>query len=305
MLARFLTRGALALAAVLALGCAASPITTDAASDGGPPDDRPQVVASMNVIADLAERIAGDRIEVTSLVPVGGDPHVHEPTPSDARTVADADLLLANGVGLEPWFDSLAGDAPVLRVAERLTVEVLDDEDGEPDPHLWMVPDNAAVYGEAIADELAELDPDHAEDYQRAAEELRAELAELDDELAERLAAVPDDRRILITPHDAYAYFADHYGFEVATIVGVSTEEEPSAAAVQRVIDLVREREIPTVFVEFTVNPAVIERVATDAGAEVGEPLYGDSLGPPGSGADDYAGMLRANVEAIVGGLAD
>ncbi len=283
MLARFLTRGALALAAVLALGCAASPTTTDAASDGGPPDDRPQVVASMNVIADLAERIAGDRIEVTSLVPVGGDPHVHEPTPSDARTVADADLLLANGVGLEPWFDSLAGDAPVLRVAERLTVEVLDDEDGEPDPHLWMVPDNAAVYGEAIAEELAELD----------------------EELAERLAAVPDDRRILITPHDAYAYFADHYGFEVATIVGVSTEEEPSAAAVQRVIDLVREREIPTVFVEFTVNPAVIERVATDAGAEVGEPLYGDSLGPPGSGADDYAGMQRANVEAIVGGLAD
>lgn len=285
------------LVAVLALaGCAATA--------GGADDGRLRVVASMSVLADLAERVGGGHVEVTSLVPVGNDPHVHEPTPSDARAIADADLLLANGVGLEPWFDALAGDAPVLRVAARLADQVVDDEDGEPDPHLWMVPGNAATYADAIADAIARLDPAHADDVERAAQALRAELTELDQELADRLDAVPDERRVLITPHDAYAYFAAHYGFEVATIVGVSTEEEPSAAAVQRLVDLVRERDVPTVFVESTVNRAVIERVAADAGAQVGDPLYGDSLGPPGSGADDYVGMLRTNVDAIVAGLA-
>lgn len=288
---------ALLVAAVVVLGCAAGEATRD--------DGQLRVVASMSVLADLAEQVGGDRVEVTSLVPVGGDPHVHEPTPSDARAIDRGDLLLANGVGLEPWFDALAGDRDVLRVAERLADELVDDADGEPDPHLWMVPAFAATYAQAIADELAALDPDHADAYGAAADRLREELTTLDEELADRLAEVPAQRRVLITPHDAYAYFADHYGFEVATVVGISTEEEPSAAAVRAVVDLVRERDVPTVFVEFTVDPSVIERVAADAGAAVGDPLYGDSLGPPGSGADGYVGMLRANVEAIVAGLAD
>jgi manganese/iron transport system substrate-binding protein len=129
-------------------------------------------------------------------------------------------------------------------------------------------------------------------------------LEELDAELADELAQVPEAHRILVTPHDAYSYFADHYGFEVATVVGVSTEEEPSASQVQHLVDVVRETGVPTVFVESTVNPAVIERIAADAGVEVGAPLYGDSVGEPGSGADDYVGMMRANVAALVDGLA-
>ena len=298
-----LRRGVAAMGALglLAAGCAAQEAPT-AGVDG----DALEVVASMSIIADFAEQVGGDAVTVTSLVPIGADPHVHEPTPADARAVADADLVLGNGVGLEPWFDDLVAGSgqEVITVTEELAHLVIDDEDGEDDPHLWMVPPMAAAYVERIAEVLAELDPERAETYHDNATAYVERLEGLDAELAAELASIPEEHRILVTPHDAYSYFADHYGFEVETVVGVSTEEEPSASQVQHLIDVVRETGVPTVFVESTVNPAVIERIADDAGVEVGDPLYGDSVGEPGSGADDYVGMMRANVAALVAGLA-
>jgi ABC-type Zn uptake system ZnuABC Zn-binding protein ZnuA len=295
---------ALSAVGLLVAGCAAQeePEAPTARPDGGSLD----VVASMSIIADFAEQVGGEAVTVTSLVPIGADPHVHEPTPADARAVADADLVLGNGVGLEPWFDDLVAGSgqEVITVTEELAHLVVDDEDGEDDPHLWMVPPMAAAYVERIAEVLAELDPERAETYHDNAAGYVERLEELDDELAGELEPIPEEHRILVTPHDAYSYFADHYGFEVATVVGVSTEEEPSASQVQHLIDVVRETGVPTVFVESTVNPAVIERIADDAGVEVGAPLYGDSVGEPGSGAEDYLGMMRANVAALVEGLA-
>ncbi len=296
-------RAAAPLAAGLVLLLAAGACASSSA--GGADDERLRVVASMSVIADFAREVGGDHVEVTSLVPVGADPHVHEPTPADARAVDEADLVLGNGVGLEPWFDSLVAgsDQQVITVTEELEGLVVDDEDGEPDPHLWMVPPLAAAYVERIAEELVALEPDLAEDVEAHAQRYVARLARLDDEIAETIAEVPEERRVLVTSHDAYSYFADHYDLEVATVVGVSTEEEPSAARVQRLVDLVRDAEVPTIFVETTVNPAVIRRVADDAGVEIGDPLYGDSVGEEGSGADDYVGMMRANAEALAAGL--
>lgn len=287
---------------MVAAGCAAQGAPEQERSA----DERPEVVASMSIIADFAERVGGEAVEVTSLVPIGADPHVHEPTPADARAVDHADLVLGNGVGLEPWFDDLvaASGQQVVTVTDELSHLVVDDEDGEDDPHLWMVPPLAAAYVEQIAEELAALDPAGARIYRDNAADYVERLEALDAELARELAQVPEEHRILVTPHDAYSYFADHYGFEVETVVGVSTEEEPSASQVQHLVDVVRETGVPTVFVESTVNPAVIERVARDAGVEVGAPLYGDSVGEPGSGAEDYVGMMRANVAALVEGLA-
>jgi ABC-type Zn uptake system ZnuABC Zn-binding protein ZnuA len=287
---------------VFGAGCAAQ----DDSELQGAADEHLEVVASMSIIADFAEQVGGDAVEVTSLVPIGADPHVYEPTPSDARAVDHADLVLGNGVGLEPWFDDLvaASGQQVVTVTDELSHLVVDDEDGEDDPHLWMVPPMAATYVERIAEELAARDPDGAQAYRDNAAAYVERLEELDAELADELAQVPEAHRILVTPHDAYSYFADHYGFEVATVVGVSTEEEPSASQVQHLVDVVRETGVPAVFVESTVNPAVIERIAADAGVEVGAPLYGDSVGEPGSGADDYVGMMRANVAALVDGLA-
>lgn len=295
----------LVLLATAVLGCGGT------RSDGGAElqrgaGDGPRVVTSMSVIADFAAQVGGERVEVVSLVPVGGDPHVHEPTPSDARAVADADLVLGNGAGLEPWFDALVAgsDREVVTLTDRIADRVVDDGTGQPDPHLWMVPPYATEYVAEIAAELAELDPGHAEAYDANADAYIARLEQLDAELAGQLARIEPHRRVLVTSHDAYGYFAEHYGLEVDTVVGVSTEEDPGAGRVQELVDRVREQGVPTVFVESTVNPAVMERIAEDAGVETGAPLYGDSVGEPGSGAHDYEGMMRANVRALVEGLA-
>jgi manganese/iron transport system substrate-binding protein len=267
--------------------------------------ERLDVVTSMSVLADFAENVAGEHADVTSLVPVGGDPHVYEPVPSDSRRITDADVVLHNGLGLEPWFASLVSGSgrEAVAVADALPTGAVDG-DGKPDPHLWMVPPRAAAYVEVIADALAAADPDHADDYARNAGTYRAELDDLDAEVAATLATIPPQNRTLVTSHDAYSYFADHYGLEVVgTVVGFTTEEEPSAGTVSRLVDQIRVHSVPTIFVETTVNPDVIERIARDAGVAVGRPLYGDSLGEEGSGADTYAGMLRANAQALAEGL--
>jgi ABC-type Zn uptake system ZnuABC Zn-binding protein ZnuA len=294
------TAGMLGMVGLLIAGCVAAPAERSHADTGV------EVVTSMSVLADFARQVGGEHVEVSSLVPMGGDPHAYEPTPSDARALRDADVVLGNGVGLEPWFDALiAGSGrDVVVLTERIAHLAFDDGDGEPDPHLWMVPPQAVAYVEAVAAALAEVDPDHAQAYAANAAAYVQRLEALDVELADTLSIVPPDRRVLVTSHDAYTYFAAHYGFEVDTVVGISTDEEPGAGTVQRLIDRVREQQVPTVFVETTVDPAVVERIAADAGAEVGAPLYGDSVGEPGSGAETYERMMRANVDALVAGLA-
>lgn len=293
-----------ATVALALVGC--SPTALAGGED--PSGDAPlEVVATMSIIGDLAEEVGGDHVRVTTLVPIGGDPHVFEPTPSAAAAIEDADVVLANGLGLEPWFDPLAA-----RAGDRLTVVteglgslVVDDADGDPDPHLWMVPPVVADgYVPAIRDALRDARPEASDDVTARAEALQADLAELDARLRERLAAVPPDRRRLVTSHDAYTYFAEHYGFEVlGTVFGVSTEREPSARRIAGLVDEVRAAEVPTIFVETTIDHRLVERVAREADVEVGDPLYGDSVGPPGSGAEDYAGMMHANVDALVAGL--
>jgi len=300
---RTVHRWAVALAAVGALACVVA-CRTDGATAERTADV--QVVASMTVIAHFAEQVAGEHADVTAVVPVGGDPHVYEPVPSDARSITEADLVLYNGAGLEPWFSGLVSGSgrPAVAMTDPLAGRVADDDEGVPDPHLWMVPPMAAEYVATIADELAAVDPDQADAYRGNAEAYTAELEELDRELTETAAQIPADQRVLVTSHDAYGYFADHYGFDVlGTVVGITTEEEPSANTVRRLVDDIRAADVPTIFVETTVNPRVIEQIARDADVEVGDPLYGDSLGEPGSGADTYEGMMRANMQALVDGL--
>ena len=300
---------AVAVAVVLLTACASTG-GGDAEQLVVMPDERHardlHVVVSTSVLADLVRQVAGPGLTVTSLVPLGGDPHVYEATPADARAIQDADLLFGNGAGLEPWFTTLVAGRgrTAVMLADVLADAVVVDVDGRPDPHLWMVPTMAARYVERIAEELARLDPEQAKAYHDASRLAGERFAELDAELRRELERIPAGRRVIVTTHDAYAYFAAHYGLEVAAIVGVSTDEEPSAARVRQLVALVRERDIPTLFAESSVNPAVLHRIAQDAGVTLGRDLYGDSLGPPGSGAEDYVAMLRWNVAALVAGLA-
>lgn len=284
---------------VLLAGCAPAP--SEAAER-----DTLSVVATMSVFAEFAEAVGGDLVSVETLVPVGGDPHTFEPVPSDAAKIARADVVLDNGLGLSPWFEPLATNAEgeLVILTERLAADAR-ARGGEVDPHLWMVPPFVADgYVPAIEEAFARADPRHAEVYAANAARYREELAALDARLAARIATIPPANRKLVTSHDAYSYFADHYGLKVVgTAAGVTTEQEPSARAIRALIDEVRAQDVPAVFLETTVNPALIERVGLDAGVAIGAPLYGDSVGEPGSGAETYVGMMEANVEAIVEAL--
>lgn len=260
----------------------------------------------MSVFADFAEQVGGDNVTVTTIVPVGGDPHTYEPTPSDAVLLSDADIVLDNGLGLSPWFEPLRTN-----ITGRLVVltddiaEQAKQDSGKLDPHMWMVPDLVnRGYVTAIETALAEADPERADEYAANADRYRRVIDDLDRRIGDAVATIPPSQRKIVTSHDAYSYFADAYGLEVVgTILGVTTEEEPSAQAVGALIDDIRSEGVPAVFFETTVNPGLAERVARDAGVALADPLYGDSVGEPGSGAADYIGMMEANVRSIVSAL--
>lgn len=298
-----------ALVSVLLLvaGCAA-----ESGADSGEPaataggEERVTVVATMTVLAEFAERVGGDHVTVTSLVPVGGDPHTYEPVPGDVATIAEADLVIDNGLGLSPWFEALAVNVEgrLLVLAEEFEDRADTDRDGRPDPHFWMSPAYAAEYVDAIGEELATLDPDRADSYEDRARAYQDRLASLDADLRDTLEAVPPEQRHLITHEDAYGYFADHYDLDVAgSLLGATTEEEPSARQLRRLVELTRERGIAAVFPQATENPSVMRQLARDAGAELGDELRVDSLGEPGSDTDTYEGLMRANAAAIADAL--
>jgi manganese/iron transport system substrate-binding protein len=275
------------------------------------PRSGPLIVASTTVLADLVALAIGDDGEVRSLVPAGGDPHGYEPTPGDVRLLGEADLVVMNGVGLEPWLDAVIGSTgAVLRVGEVVAGDVrLRQVDGEPDPHLWMVPTLAARYVEVIAQRLDDPGQDGrgpagavGASMQRAAA-AAVMLAALEDELEATLSVIPESQRVIVTTHDSQGYFAQRFGFRVATLVGVSTEEVPSARRQREIVDDVRAAGVPTVFLEDHVAPALMRAIARDAGVQVGGVLHGDALAESGEGPDSYVAMLRSNARVLVEGL--
>lgn len=297
-------RSGFALAILLMVSACAAGDATEEGRDGI------LAVSTISILEDFVFAVGGDRVESRTIVHIGGDPHVYEPVPSDARLVADADIVFTNGLGLERWIDKLiesAGvDRPVVTLTDGLTplVEESGVYAGDPDPHMWMDPMLAARYVEAARDALTELDPEGAEEYAANARAYIAELEELDRWIADQMATIPEPNRKLVTTHDAFRYFGERYGLTiVGTIWAISTEREPSADEIRTLVDAIRSEGVPTLFIETTINPRVMQQVARDAGVGIGEPLYGDSVGEPGSGAEAYVGMMRANTRSIVAGL--
>ena len=293
----------LAVVALLCSGCGWAQARARALDDG-----RPLVVTTISILADLTREVAGDHVVVESLVEIGGDPHTYEPVPSDAGKISDADLILRNGLGLEHWLDTLIDASsvprPVTTVTDGIQPLTIAGAGSDPDPHLWMDPVAVRRYVDTISSALSDLDPAHAEDFRRNARRYRQRLDRLDEFVAVQLSTIPAEQRRLVTTHDAFRYFGQRYGLEVAgTIWSVSTEREPSATEVATLVDTVRSQGVPAVFVETTINPDLMQQVARDAGVAVGPPLHGDSLGEPGSGPDTYLGMMRANTAALVTGL--
>ena len=297
----------------------------------------PRVVASYSVLCDLTEQIAQDTVDVTCLIEAGEDPHIYSATPSDRRAIGFAHLVLYGGYGFEPdiiqMAESTYGNTPLIAVSEVAVTEPLlgeahdhgshrdrghdahghhghgHDAHGEegmsPDPHVWHDAENGIAIVRVIQEELSVISPENAEIYQANAEALIAQLTQLDSWIQQQVATVPESQRVLVTTHDALGYYADAYGIRIeAALESFSTEARPSAADLRELIDLVEDSNIPTVFIESTSNPGLIEAVSreTDIGIS-DEPLYADSLGEAGTPAGTYTGMLMTNTCTIVTGL--
>jgi ABC-type Zn uptake system ZnuABC Zn-binding protein ZnuA len=256
-------------------------------------------------------------VNLTTLVPPGGDPHTFEPSPADSAALADADLIFEIGLGFEGWLDDMvtASETAATRVALAEGLELLPaeapsgdegaetGETGEGDPHVWHDPQHAMAMVEAIRDALIEADPEGEEDYRLNAENYLRELGLLDAELEAAFALIPEQNRHLITSHEAFAYLGERYGLSVDSVLGISTESaDPPAADMAAIIEAIRNAGVPAVFGENAVNSDLIEQIAADAGVTVGPPLF-DVLGEPGSEGDTYLNMMRYNALTIVSAL--
>lgn len=295
-------RGALlSLTSVLAvLACT----ETGGAGASSVPDGVLRVVTSTTVFRDIVEQVGGAHVAVTSVVPAGAGPEDYEPKPDDARRLADADLIVSNGVGLDDFLDDLieaAGtDADRLVLGQGIpTIEV----DGETNPHFWLDPTLVVkYYVPAIRDALARLQPAAADDIATAADAYSGRLQALDDENTTRLAEIPSDRRKLVTFHDAFPYFARHYGFELVGVILDNPGQEPSAAELAELVRRVKQTGVRAVFSEAQFDPKLARTLADEAGVRsVVTTLYNDTLGPPP--ADTYVGLMTWDVDEIVKAL--
>jgi len=271
-----------------------------------------RVVATTTIVGDVVRQVGGEHIELAVLLPTGTDPHTFEATPQDVVTVSQAHAVLANGLGLEEFLDELIGHAggrrPVVSVSEGIEARELaggDDHDHESlDPHVWLSPANVVIWTRNIAQALGTLDPAHREAYAANAAVYERSLNELDAWIQAEVGKVPPARRKLVTDHMAFGYFADRYGFAmVGTVVqGFSPAAEPSAQEVAKLEEEVRKHQVPAVFVGFTVNPRLAQRIAEDTGTRLVS-LYTGSLSAPGGDADTYLKFMRYDVTAIVDAL--
>jgi manganese/iron transport system substrate-binding protein len=272
--------------------------------------DKLKVVSTSTMLADLTEQVGGEEIELKGILKPGDDPHVYEPVPADTQALEDADLILYNGYNLEPGLIKLINSAGVKakKFAVGEVVKPLDFKYKgriEPDPHVWGDAKNAIAMVQAIRDRLIELSPEDKAKFTENAAQLTAELQQLDTWIGEQIQTIPEKQRKLVTTHDAFQYYSRAYKIPVAgTLIGISTEEQPSAQTVKQLSDSVKASGVPAIFAETTINPALIKTVAQEAGVKLAPTeLYSDSIGTPGSEGDTYIKMLVANTRTIVEAL--
>ena len=274
-----------------------------------------QVVATVGMIGDVAAEIAGECAEVTVLMGPGVDPHLYQATSGDVRDLGRADLILYGGLSLEGQLgdvlDRFGSRTPTLAVSEAGVPpadRIRTSSAYGVDPHVWM---DVALWSGTIApiaDALADVAPDCTEAIRERAQRYRSQMRALHAWIEAATATVPEDHRVLVTAHDAFAYFGRAYGFDVVGIQGVSTESEASVADIRATAETIASAGVPAVFIETTINPRTVEAVLAaaermGAGAELGGSLYADAMGEPGTPDGTYLGMLRANTVAIVASL--
>jgi ABC-type Zn uptake system ZnuABC Zn-binding protein ZnuA len=297
--------------------------TLSACSAGGPDSDRLQVVATTTQIGDFASQVGGDVIELTVLLQPNQDAHDFEPKPSQLRAISDADLVLRNGLHLDSFVTRATGQSKgtVVVVTSGISVRQgdsgeahnenadgsADPDDREGDPHVWFSVQNAKAMVGNIRDALVEADAANTETYRANAERYLAELDQLDADIRGKIAAIPPACRKLVTNHGVLGYYAEAYGLTLvgSVIPGVSSEAQASASDVRDIVAKIQAEKVRAIFAEASINPALIRQVAREAGVNVVDDLYGDSLGPQDSEGATYIGMMRADTAKIAGALRD
>ncbi len=272
---------------------------------------QPHVVTTSTIIANLAEEIGGEEVQITGILKPGADPHMYEPVPADSRVLEKANLILYNGYNLEPGLIKLmnaaGGKVKKIPVGEVVRTLKLDKGKGQivPDPHVWGSAENVIAMVKAIQDSLIELSPEDQEKFTNNADKLIDELQQLHIWISQQIQTIPPDKRKLITTHDAFQYYGNAYKIAIAgTLIGISTEEQPSAQPVQKLVVSSKKRGVTAIFAETTINPALIKTVAEEAGVKLAPTsLYSDSIGVKGSNGDSYIKMMVANTRAIVEAL--
>ena len=305
----------------LATACAAALISTAAHAQAL------EVTTSFSILGDLVGQVGGERVKVRTLVGADEDAHAFQPRPSDARNVGGAALVVVNGLGFDDWMVRLArsggykGEVVVASAGidtlamskddahdhghehghdgEKANDKAKDKADRAVDPHAWQDVGNVRRYIANIADALTKADPEGASAYRANAERYDGELKALDAEIRAAFAALPAERRKVVSSHDAFGYFGRAYGIRFLSPVGVSNNAEPTAQGVARLIRQLKAEKVPAVFIENVADPRLIERIRSESGAQIGGTLYSDALSKADGPAPSYVRMMRANLDAL------
>jgi zinc/manganese transport system substrate-binding protein len=297
------------ISVLLGIALIAAALVVGGCRDGGRTGSAsgPTVVATTTQVGDFVRNVGRRRVDVHQILHPNTDPHEYEPRPSDVKTVAGAALTVRSGGDVDDWLgdviDNAGGDAKVLTLSERIHTRT--DDAGDLDPHWWQDPRNAELAVAAIRDALARADPAGAATYRRNAARYLSRLERLDRQTADCIGRIPERLRKLVTTHDALGYYAARYGLDVigAVIPSLSTQAQPSAGDIQRLVDQIRRTGVKAIYPESSVNPKLEQAVARESGATIGAPLWADTLGPAGSSGATYIDSIAANTGAIVDGL--
>jgi len=265
-----------------------------------------KVVATFSILGDLVRNVGGKAVEVTTLVGPDSDVHVYSPTPADAKKVVDAKLIVVNGLGFEGWLPRLvqsSGSKAMIVTASNGITPIRLGTDA--DPHAWQSVNNAKIYVANISAALASADPAAADQVMANTQGYLAKLDALDREVRDAVAKLPPGRRKVISTHNAFGYFAAAYGIEFIAPLGVSTESEPSARDLARIITQIKQAKIPAVFLENITDPRLMQRISAETGAKVGGTLYSDGLTGEKGDAPTYIDMVRHNIKALTRALGD
>ena len=292
----------LTIVALALTACGGQPASNSATS-------APVVLTSTTFLADIARNIAGDRVQIESLLPIGADPHSYQPVPEDVVKIRNSIVLIVNGLDYEqfltPLLKNAGGERPIVTASDGLVSRQM-EEDGNTvtDPHMWLDPNRVIKYVENIRDGLTKADPDAATIYQSNADVYVKQLTDLNAWINEQVSQIPPEKRFLVTNHEALGYFSDRYGFTIigAIVPSVSTDASPSAGQMADLIDLIKSSGTSAIFLDEVENPALAQQIADETGVKIVEDLHLESLtdGPP---AGTYVDMMKHNVMQIVNAL--